>query len=317
LYCLLNSLTSLNVSQNTSLKELYCNDNLLTTLDVSNNTLLERFDCFNNSLTSLDVTQNNKLDSLDCSSNMITSLELFTPTGYALSKLDCSDNLITSIDKDKQPLDYLYCSSNLLTSLEVSWRLRELDCSNNQISALDLTENTILEKLLISSNSLSSLNLKNGKNYKMVGDATNPGLDATNNPDLNCIQVDDSASSYSYQYWYKDVGARYSENCGSSYAVEDNWGIESDISVYPNPCSGSTRLRYHLPRQRQGISDKRYLISDLYSISGKWIKRLLNEEMMPGEYEMEIDVRNLPPGIYFIRMQAGEQVGVQKLVVME
>jgi len=83
----------------------------------------------------------------------------------------------------------------------------------------------------------------------------------------------------------------------------------AEINIYPNPCSGSMSLRYQ-------IKDKGHLISDLFSISGLRIKRLLNEEMMPGEYEMEVDIRDLPAGVYFFRMQAGAQVEVQKLVIL-
>jgi hypothetical protein len=45
LYCYINQLTSLDVSNNTALKSLWCGSNQLTSLDVSNNTALEYLYC--------------------------------------------------------------------------------------------------------------------------------------------------------------------------------------------------------------------------------------------------------------------------------
>ncbi len=81
------------------------------------------------------------------------------------------------------------------------------------------------------------------------------------------------------------------------------------LRVFPNPCSGAARLRYL-------ISDSGYLISDLYSISGMKIRELVNEMMPAGEHEIEMDVSDLPDGVYFVRVQAGQEVAVKKLLVV-
>ncbi len=78
----------------------------------------------------------------------------------------------------------------------------------------------------------------------------------------------------------------------------------------PNPCSGNTWLRYL-------IHDYRYLIFDLYDISGRKICELFNEMKMPGEYELKINVSDLKNGIYIIRMQAGNEIEIMKLVVVK
>ena len=81
-----------------------------------------------------------------------------------------------------------------------------------------------------------------------------------------------------------------------------------DLNIFPNPCAGEVRLQYL-------IRDICYLISDLYMISGSKIRELISKKAYPGEYEMEIDVSDLPAGVYFIRLQAGNEVVVRKLVV--
>jgi hypothetical protein len=49
-------------------------------------------------------------------------------------------------------------------------------------------------------------------------------------------------------------------------------------------------------------------------ISGVRVKRLLNELRKPGTYEMEIDLSDLPAGMYFVRLHLGNEVITRKLV---
>jgi len=95
-------------------------------------------------------------------------------------------------------------------------------------------------------------------------------------------------------------------NGGGAFDIEERL-TDDLISIKPNPCSGTAFLRYQ-------ISDIRYMICDLYSISGKRIKRLLNEEKMPGEYEMEVDMSKLPSGIYFVVLKTDDVIFTEKVV---
>jgi photosystem II stability/assembly factor-like uncharacterized protein len=96
----------------------------------------------------------------------------------------------------------------------------------------------------------------------------------------------------------------------------DQQGVDNaeflSMIIHPNPCSKATLLRYQIPVTRHASRVTRI---DLYDISGVRIKRLMNEVKMPGEYEMEIDVSNLSAGLYFIRLQAGNRLAVEKLIV--
>ena len=92
----------------------------------------------------------------------------------------------------------------------------------------------------------------------------------------------------------------------STPELEGNRLLACDI--YPNPSAGATHLRYM-------IHDIGYLRSDLYTISGEKIRELINRCVSPGAYEMEIDVSDLPAGIYLLKLQLGSYVVVRKLVV--
>ncbi|MEA3477150.1 MAG: T9SS type A sorting domain-containing protein, partial [Bacteroidota bacterium] len=94
--------------------------------------------------------------------------------------------------------------------------------------------------------------------------------------------------------------------------VENSFGLsEAIISSYfivsPNPATDKVTIRYSLP-------DVGYRIIELFSISGVIIERFEDEINTPGEYEIEIDVSDLPTGVYLVRMQVGDAAIFQKMV---
>jgi len=207
LNCSYNSLTSLDLSSNTTLIYLNCDYNSLTSLDVSNDSSLRTLTFDHNSLTSLDLSSNTALTHLYCGSNSLISLDVSSNT--ALTHLYCSSNSLTSMDvSSNTALTTLYCGFNSLTSLNLSTNtaLIYLFCHKNSLTSLDLSSNTDITVLYCSFNSLTTLNVKNGNNINFSN------FYANNNPGLSCIQVDDSV--WSTTNWLnKDAGATYSENC--------------------------------------------------------------------------------------------------------
>ena len=168
LVCDFNPLTSLDVSKNTALTSLSCASNPLTSLDVSKNTSLTRLSCASNQLTSLDLSKNTALTSLDCALNQLTSLDLSKNT--SLTSLDCYFNQLTSLDLSKNTsLTELYCYRNQLTNLDVSnnTSLTRLWCYSNQLTSLDVSKNTSLTELACSENQLTSLDVS--KNTSLTG----------------------------------------------------------------------------------------------------------------------------------------------------
>lgn len=132
LYCTSNQLTELNVSRNTSLREMDCSLNKLTTLDVSQNIALEWLKCWGNQLTSLNVRGATSLETIDCANNELTTLDV--SGSPALLHLSCGDNQLTSLDvRGAAMLQSLSCAFNRLTTLDVRQNaaLRKLFCGDN------------------------------------------------------------------------------------------------------------------------------------------------------------------------------------------
>lgn len=215
LYCGINQLTSLDVSANTALTILECNNNQITSLDVSANTSLYYLACSTNQLTSLDVSNNLLLTDLNCAGNQLTSLNVSANT--SLNELKCETNQLTSLNVSANTqLDVLSCSSNQLTSLNVSsnTQLKSLYCQLSQITSLDVSSNTMLEDLFCSYNEITNLDLTSHTNLKQldcrynqlnslnVANGNNSIITifwASDNSNLDCIQVDDVA--YSTSNW--------------------------------------------------------------------------------------------------------------------
>ncbi len=97
------------------------------------------------------------------------------------------------------------------TALEI------LECEYNQLTSLDVTQNTALTELYCYNNQLTNLDIKNGENSLLIY------LNATNNPSLQCIQVDNAQAANegngNYAEWNKDGWATYSEDCPISISL--------------------------------------------------------------------------------------------------
>jgi hypothetical protein len=79
---------------------------------------------------------------------------------------------------------------------------------------------------------------------------------------------------------------------------------------YPNPFNPSTVISYQL-------SVIGFVTLKVYDILGREIATLVNEEKPAGEYEVEFNAANLPSGIYFYQIKAGNFVETEKMVLLK
>jgi Leucine-rich repeat (LRR) protein/PKD repeat protein len=227
--CSNNQLTALDVSTNAALEILDCAVNQLNGLDVSNNTALTELFCNENLLTSLNTTSNTNLTILDVGDNQLSSINL--NSNSQLTEFRGARNSFISIDFTSNPnLGLIFCDGNNLTSLNSSnlLNLSFLLCQDNFITSLDVSLNNNLVQLICDQNQLTSLNIQNGNNVNLSL------FNATNNPSLTCIQVDNV--SYMNTNWAsaKDAGASYSTNCSCT-----NPTAPTGISGLTGICNGA------------------------------------------------------------------------------
>ncbi len=70
--------------------------------------------------------------------------------------------------------------------------------------------------------------------------------------------------------------------------------------VYPNPFKKSTVISYKVPFSN-------YVSLTVYNILGMKIRTLLDEYQKQGDYYIDFDAGNLPDGIYFFKLQFGNE----------
>ena len=194
LICSLNSLKSLDVSNNKALTKLYCNDNSLESLDVSKNTALTSLICSLNGLKSLDVSKNTALTKLYCTYNSLESLDVSKNT--ALAELNCNANFLTSLDVSKNTaLTSLICPGNqirgaAMTSLVNSLRSLPSGTEGLFYVCKDGAEtDNIITTAQVSIAKGKGWTVKkwdiDGKAVDYAGEEPGIAIDATNFPDEN------------------------------------------------------------------------------------------------------------------------------------
>ena len=83
---------------------------------------------------------------------------------------------------------------------------------------------------------------------------------------------------------------------------------------YPNPFNPSTTIKYSIPMS----VETSYMTSlRIYDILGKEVATLVNERQPAGNYEVKFDGSNLSSGVYFYKLQSGEFVQVNKMILMK
>ncbi|NOX17018.1 MAG: T9SS type A sorting domain-containing protein [Chlorobi bacterium] len=79
---------------------------------------------------------------------------------------------------------------------------------------------------------------------------------------------------------------------------------------YPNPFNPTTIIEFTIP-QNGFVSLK------IYNLLGEVVAQLVNEELSSGVHHVQFNAANLPSGIYFYRMKAGDFIDAKKLVLLK
>ena len=234
-----------------------------------------------NSVTSLNIPNKNISD--------LTGIEGFT----ALEFLGVNDNNLTTVDlSNNTSLNNLSIFRNQLIALDVSSNtsLFRINCDFNRITALDLSLNTSLRDIACGTNNLTMLNVKNGNNANVTFFVAN------NNPDLQCVEVDDASNPrVGTGAFFIDSNVIFSENCSTSLSVNEL--EELTFSLYPNPSKGSVSI---------DVLEKATLI--VYTFTGK---EVLKRNLFVGKNQLN-DL-NISTGMYLFKVVSQSKSSVKKV----
>ena len=151
----------------------------------------------------------------------------------------------------------------------------------------------------------------------------------------NTVNFEEGVMSYCYQDFAPNVSGGQTYN----YKVTANWYKENDtcesnpsltidmfenfvtvlvtdienqesteVTLYPNPLTTSTTITYNL-QQPSTVQ------ISIFNHLGKQVE-LIQQTQSQGKQQVSWDASGLPSGVYYFRMQAGEQVASGKMVVV-
>lgn len=84
--------------------------------------------------------------------------------------------------------------------------------------------------------------------------------------------------------------------------------VDLHSKSFPNPFKGNTTISYRLP-------DQQFVSLKIFNMTGKEITTLVSEEQSSGLQQVKFDASGLGSGVYYFRLQAGEQVEIKKLIL--
>jgi hypothetical protein len=153
---------------------------------------------------------------------------------------------------------------------------------------LDLSQNPNLQQLACQNNDLTMLNMTN------ISTTTINFFNATGNPNLTCIEVDDVADATA-NWTNIDPTASYSIDCNTLGV--DYIELNQKTSIYPNP----------VKRQIYINTDEVMTSIDITDVFGNTIKPSLTSNN-------SIDVSNLSTGVYFLKVYTNKGIACKKFI---
>jgi hypothetical protein len=113
-------------------------------------------------------------------------------------------------------------------------------------------------------------------------------------------------ASNDYVFWYDSIKMVVGIN-GTSTNVPMVYDLKQN---YPNPFNPNTNIEFTLPRPE-------WVTLKVFNVLGQQVASIVSEKLNSGIHKYEWQAQNLPSGIYYCRMQAGEFTDTKKMVLLK
>ncbi len=176
-------------------------------------------------------------------------------------------------------------------------------------------------------NRLNFISYGSGKTYEVeLNFATELGLGRFVN---NNINITPNTTHQLVPNWgdFADLGLTIYVDNGNDGTIDDTIIVDNTVDVkdqgynnipteykleqnYPNPFNPTTTIRYSIPKAGS-------VTLKIYNLIGEEIATLVNEEKAAGNYEIEFDATQLPSGVYFYQIKAGDFSQTKKMLLLK
>lgn len=79
---------------------------------------------------------------------------------------------------------------------------------------------------------------------------------------------------------------------------------------YPNPFNPLTIIEFDIPR-------KGFIKLTIFDVLGQEITKLVNQDMIPGNYKIDWDASNYPSGVYFYKLETSDFNQTKKMILIK
>lgn len=121
----------------------------------------------------------------------------------------------------------------------------------------------------------------------------------------------DNPSTGQHNYRLKQVDLDGTTTYSESVTVNLNAPLEFALAQnYPNPFNPATNIQF-------SVVNRELAIVKVYDVLGQEVATLVNEVKDPGTYTVQFDASDVPSGVYFYRLHAGDFVATKKLILLK
>jgi len=106
-------------------------------------------------------------------------------------------------------------------------------------------------------------------------------------------------------------------NGGDEYSPVGKESISNEVPEvfrleqnYPNPFNPTTNIKYSVP-------ENGFVKLSIYNLVGEEVNVLINKQIDAGFYEVTFNAANIPSGVYFYQLNAGNFVETKKMILMK
>ncbi len=95
--------------------------------------------------------------------------------------------------------------------------------------------------------------------------------------------------------------------------IEDSFTLPKQVTLfqnYPNPFNPSTTLAFEIPRFSE-------VHLEVFDSLGRLVQRLVGAELAAGKHQVTFDANRLASGLYFYRLQVGNEQFVRKMMLIK
>ncbi len=157
--------------------------------------------------------------------------------------------------------------------------------------------------------SLWSSDLKRNRNFRLkLDNITNQLLLSDSNGIIQTQVSIPSGANHLLELTTDTISGirRISNNVPDKYSLSQN---------FPNPFNPSTKIKFDITSELRSQNPE--VVMKVFDITGREIQFLVNGKLNPGTYEVIFDGSNLPSGVYFYRLQAGNFTKTRNMIMIK